>query len=128
MKLLILTQYFPPEVGAPQNRLSDLAFRLKDNGIDVSVLTAMPNYPQMKVYKGYSGKFYKKEIIDGIPVHRSWIYVSNKRSIFFRLLNYFSFVKSSFIIGLLKVKRQDYIFCESPFLFSWVLRHFYCPK
>ncbi len=120
MKLLFLTQYYPPEVGAPQNRLSDLANRLKKNGIEVTVLTAMPNYPQMKVHDGYRGRFYKKEIIDGITVHRSWIFVSNRKSIFFRLLNYFSFVKSSFIIGLIKLKRQDYIFCESPPLFLGV--------
>ena len=49
MKLLILTQYFPPEIGAPQNRLYELALRLQKNGIDVSILTAMPNYPQMKI-------------------------------------------------------------------------------
>ena len=43
MNLLILTQYFPPEVGAPQNRLYELAIRLKKMGVDVTVLTAMPN-------------------------------------------------------------------------------------
>ena len=50
MNLLILTQYFPPETGAPQNRLFELAVRLKRLGHHVDVLTAMPNYPQMKIY------------------------------------------------------------------------------
>jgi hypothetical protein len=50
MKFLILTQYFPPETGAPQNRLFELAVRLKDKGVDVEVLTAMPNYPKMEVF------------------------------------------------------------------------------
>ena len=45
MKLLILTQYYPPEIGAPQNRLHELAVRLKAKGIEVEVLTALPNYP-----------------------------------------------------------------------------------
>ena len=73
MKLLILTQYFPPEVGAPQNRLYELAVRLQQKGIDISVLTAMPNYPQMEVYEGYKGKFYMRESMSGLQVHRSWI-------------------------------------------------------
>ena len=43
MKLLILSQYYPPETGAPQNRLHSLALNLVKNGCDVEVLTAMPN-------------------------------------------------------------------------------------
>lgn len=117
MKLLILTQYFPPEVGAPQNRLFELAVRLKKIGVDVSVLTAMPNYPQMKIYNGYEGKDYMYEEIEGIPVHRSSIYLPKSKSIIQRLLNYFSFVYSSAQVGKNKVGDVDVIMCESPPLF-----------
>ena len=117
MKLLILTQYFPPEVGAPQNRLFELAVRLKKLGVDVSVLTAMPNYPQMKIYDGYEGKDYSYEEIEGIPVHRSSIYLPKNKSIIQRLLNYFSFVYSSAKVGKTKIGDVDVIMCESPPLF-----------
>ncbi len=117
MKLLILTQYFPPETGAPQNRLYELAVRLQQKSAEVTILTAMPNYPQMEVHAAYKGKFYHYEEMDGLQVHRSWIYVSKSKGIFKRLLNYFSFVKSSFWIGLFKLGRFDYILCESPPLF-----------
>ena len=117
MKLLILTQYFPPEVGAPQNRLFELAVRLKKLGVDVSVLTAMPNYPQMKIYDGYQGKDYLYEEIEGIPVHRSSIYLPKSKSIIQRLLNYFSFVYSSAKVGRSKIGPIDVIMCESPPLF-----------
>jgi glycosyltransferase involved in cell wall biosynthesis len=117
MKLLILTQYFPPEVGAPQNRLYELAVRLQQKGIDISVLTAMPNYPQMQVYEGYKGKFYMQESMSGLQVHRSWIYTTTSKSIFKRLLNYFSFVFTSFWVGWFKLGKFDYILCESPPLF-----------
>lgn len=117
MKLLILTQYFPPEVGAPQNRLYELALRLESKGIDISVLTAMPNYPQMVVHKEYQGKCYCKEDMNGLKVHRSWIYVSKSKSIIPRLLNYFSFVFSSLWFGLFKIKKQDVLLVESPPLF-----------
>jgi glycosyltransferase involved in cell wall biosynthesis len=117
MKLLILTQYFPPEVGAPQNRLFELAVRLRKKGMDVTVLTAMPNYPQMEVHKEFKGKFYSYEEANDLKIHRSWIYVSKSKGIFKRLLNYFSFVFSSFWIGSFKLKKYDFILCESPPLF-----------
>ncbi len=117
LKLLILTQYYPPETGAAQNRLHELAVRLKDRGIEVKVLTAMPNYPQMKTYVGYRYKCFKKEEIDGIKVFRSWIFVKNSKSIFLRLLNYFSFVFTSFFTGIFRCGKCDYILCESPPLF-----------
>lgn len=117
LKLLILTQYFPPEVGAPQNRLYELAVRLKSKGVDVSVLTAMPNYPKMEVQEAYKGKKYHYEEMDGLKVHRSWIYVSKSKGIIKRLLNYFSFVFSSAWYGRSKIGNVDFILCESPPLF-----------
>ena len=117
MQILILTQYFPPEVGAPQNRLFELAVRLKQKGATITVLTAMPNYPQMAIHPTYKGKFYHYEEIAGLHIHRSWIYISKSKNIFSRLLTYFSFVKSSFWIGLFKLSKFDYILCESPPLF-----------
>jgi len=117
LKLLILTQYFPPEVGAPQNRLFELAVRLKKAGVDVSVLTAMPNYPQMKIHEAYVGKKYVFETLEGIPVHRSSIYIPKSKSIIQRLMNYFSFVYSSGRTGVNKVGDVDIIMCESPPLF-----------
>lgn len=117
MKLLIITQYFPPEVGAPQNRLFELAVRLKKAGVDVIVLTAMPNYPQMKIHEAYLGKKYVFETLEGIPVHRSSIYIPKSKSIIQRLMNYFSFVYSSGRTGVKKIGDVDIILCESPPLF-----------
>jgi glycosyltransferase involved in cell wall biosynthesis len=117
MKLLILTQYFPPEIGAPQNRLYELAVRLQQKGADISVLTAMPNYPQMQIHQAYKGKFYSYEEINSLKVHRAWIYVSKSKSIIIRLINYFSFVFSSLLIGLIKIKKHDILIVESPPLF-----------
>ena len=84
---LILTQYFPPEIGAPQIRLSSMIEELKKHNINASVLTAMPNYPKMEIFVGYNGLSYKKEIIDGIKVHRSKIYVSKSKGVLKRLFN-----------------------------------------
>tara|TARA_B110000037_G_scaffold156538_1_gene176601 strand:- start:662 stop:1882 length:1221 start_codon:yes stop_codon:yes gene_type:complete len=117
MKLLILTQYFPPEVGAPQNRLYELGIRLAKSGIQVDALTAMPNYPQMKIHKEYKNKFFFKEQLNDITVFRSFIYTSKSKGIASRLLNYFSFVFSSLLYGIFKLPSYDVILCESPPLF-----------
>ena len=116
MKLLILTQYYPPEIGAPQNRLHELAVRLKAAGMEIDVLTALPNYPRMEIMNGYENRKNRYEEIDGIPVHRSWIYVTKSKGIFSRLLIYFSFVWSSYWKGR-KMKKYDYLLVESPPLF-----------
>ena len=91
MRLLILTQYYPPEIGAPQNRLHELAIRLKATGLEVEVLTALPNYPGREIHANYKNGRNREEVIDGISVHRSGIYVSRSNGIVKRLLNYFSF-------------------------------------
>ena len=118
LKLLILTQYFPPEVGAPQNRLFELAVRLQKSGVDVTVLTAMPNYPEMKIHEAYRGKRYVYEELQGLKIHRSRIYVPTSKSFVKRLVNYFSFVHTSAMCGTFKIKGDfDYLMCESPPLF-----------
>lgn len=117
MNLLILTQYFPPEIGAPQNRLFELAVRLKKLGINVTVLTAMPNYPQMEIYEGYRDKTYHYEEMEGIKVHRASIFVPKDKSIISRLKNYFSFVQSAKKVGNEKLGNFDFLLCESPPLF-----------
>jgi glycosyltransferase involved in cell wall biosynthesis len=117
MKIIILTQYFPPEVGAPQNRLYEMAVRLQKMGVEIEVLTAMPNYPSMEIHKEYIGKWYVKGQMDAMKIHRAWIWVGKSKKLFPRLLNYFSFVFSSIWVGCFKLNKADYLLCESPPLF-----------
>jgi glycosyltransferase involved in cell wall biosynthesis len=117
MKITILTQYFPPEVGAPQNRLFELAVRLKARGNEVTVLTAMPNYPHMRIHDDYRGKRFVREEMEGITVLRTGIYMPKNKGILQRLLNYFSFVLSSLFVGIFRLRRSDWLICESPPLF-----------
>jgi len=117
MKVAILTQYYPPEHGAPQNRLHDLSKRWAESGVDVQIITAMPNYPGGEVFKDYRGKFIFSETIDGVKVLRSWIKPSKDKGIVKMLICYFSFVFSSFIAGIFKMRKVDFLICESPPLF-----------
>lgn len=116
MKITLLTQYYPPETGAPQTRLALLARRLTERGHRVTVLTAMPNYPKGKIYPGYGGLF-RREKSEGVEVVRTYIYPSQKASFLPRMGNYFSFVVSSALVGSVVLKRDDYLIVESPPLF-----------
>jgi colanic acid biosynthesis glycosyl transferase WcaI len=109
---LILTQYYPPEIGAPQIRLRSVARQLRLHGIEVEVLTALPNYPAGKVFTGYSGRWQLREEIDGIPVRRTWLYAGTGKSAYIRLANYLSFTFTA-LLATLTSPRPDVMFVES---------------
>lgn len=115
MKLLILSQYFPPEIGAPQNRLLELAKGFIKDGWKVSVITAMPNYPKGKIFEKYGGKLSKFEEIDGIKVYRYWMYASNSAKSSKRILSMLSFsVTGMFGLPAVRKLKPDFILSESP--------------
>jgi colanic acid biosynthesis glycosyl transferase WcaI len=115
MHVLMLTQYYAPEIGAPQTRLRSTVAEIVRAGHQVTVLTAMPNHLHDGVFPGYEGKKFMEEQVDGVRVLRSWIYAAMGRS-WKRLGNYFSFVASSALVKG-KVEDVDLVFCESPPLF-----------
>ncbi len=117
MKVLILTQYYYPETGAPQNRLHSLAKEFIKNGVEIEVLTGIPNYPKNKKFDGYRYKIFQHEFIEEVSVRRSWIFVTRSKRVILRLFNYFSFVLTSICYGLFAYKEITHIICESPPLF-----------
>ncbi|WP_102400030.1 glycosyltransferase family 4 protein [Haloimpatiens massiliensis] len=117
MKILFLTQYCPPEVGAPQNRIFELAKRLKKFGHEVTILTAMPNYPKGEIFDEYKGKKVVREEMDGIKIVRTSIYATKEKSFTKRLRNYLSFTFSSVFTGAKYIEKQDVLITESPPLF-----------
>jgi colanic acid biosynthesis glycosyl transferase WcaI len=123
-KVLILTQYYHPEPGAPQIRLRALAKELRAAGVDVQVLTGMPNYPVGRIFSIYRGKLTCREEIDGVPVRRVWLYPAAGRGSLRRLLNYLSFTATAGLT-LLFSRRVDLVFVEAqPILLAipaWLL-------
>lgn len=117
MKILFLTQYCPPEVGAPQNRIFEFAKQLKKFGHEVTILTAMPNYPKGEIFDEYKGKKIVKEELDGIKIVRTSIYATKEKTFVKRMRNYLSFTFSSVFQGAKHIEKQDVIITESPPLF-----------
>jgi len=117
MKILFITDNFPPEVNAPATRSYEhIKEWIKDKDIEVSVLTCFPNFPHGKVYDGYQNKLYQKEQIDGIEVIRVWSYITKNKGFVKRTLDYVSFGVSSFVAGLFC--KYDIIIATSPQFFT----------
>ncbi len=118
-RILFLTPYYPPEIGAPQSRISELAKKLKERGHEVVVLCAVPNYPSGVIPKEFKNKFLVKQKIDGVTVYRTFVYAAPNKGFFKRLLTHISFAAASFIAfaGLRKEILPDISIVESPPLF-----------
>ena len=115
MKISVITQYYKPEMGAPQNRLYEMCRGLKDNGADVSIITGMPNYPTGRIFDAYKGKFSVTETLDEMEVRRYWLYASNVRKVLPRIWNMISFsIMVLFSLRYLRKRRNDFIIVESP--------------
>ncbi|KLK93352.1 hypothetical protein AA309_08360 [Microvirga vignae] len=117
MKVVILTHFYPPEMGAAAARLHGLARCLVQFGHEVTVLTGFPNYPSGIVAPEYRSKLRVHEQMDGVEIWRSWIYASPRRSSIQRLANYFSAVGSATISGLMLGRSYDIVIASSPPLF-----------
>ena len=123
-RILILSQYFWPEVGAAQTRLAAVVTELHKMGHTVDVVTSMPNYPNGIIADGYRRKITMKESAFGGSVRRVWVFAAMGTGVK-RLLNYFSFTAMS-VLGLLRSKKPDLLVIESPPLFVALPALWYC--
>ena len=115
MRISLLTQYYKPEMGAPQSRLFEMCSGLQKLGVEVSIISGMPNYPTGKIFPEYKGRFSMTETIDGIEVKRYWLYASNSRRALPRIWNMISFsLMVLFSLPYLRKQKNDFIIVESP--------------
>lgn len=114
MKILFISQYYPPEMGALASRASELCKAWSDAGNDVSVLTAFPNYPSGIIPKEYRGLKWKTERVNGVNIVRTYIYAGHYKGKLNRVLNYMSFLFSGIFWGRKHVEKPDVIIASSP--------------
>lgn len=112
-EILIISFYFPPELGAASNRISQLADGLNKNNFKVTVVTPLPNYPFGKIFNGYEKRFSKKAMENGIIVYRLWVYATKSKNKFLRLLAMISYNVSLFFFLLFK-KTPGQVIVQSP--------------
>ena len=118
MKILYLTQYYPPEVGAGAVRSDAMVRNLVKDGWKVDVVTEIPNYPTGNVHKNFKNKWIYKQKSDSLTIHRIWVWANQRQNITQQLLFFISFMVSSFIYLLFKKKDYDIIYCTSPPIFG----------
>ena len=116
MKILYVSQYFPPEMGAPAARAGELALHWAQTGHEVTVLTGFPNHPTGVVPPEYRRRFRRlstREDISGVKLVRTWLLPLPNRRTHERMLNYGSFCISSAVTGLF-VSDPDIVIATSP--------------
>ncbi len=119
MKILFITENYPPEVNAAATRVYERAWYWVKAGHSVTVLTCFPNFPQGKIYSGYRQSLYHESVVDGIRVIRLPTYVARNEGFFRRSLDFVSFMIVS-IAASVFVPRPDVVVATSPQFFSAV--------
>ena len=116
MKILLLSQYFPPEVGGPQSRMSEFARYLEQCGHEVYVVCEMPNYPTGVIPEQYRKSWYYFEEQDGVTVLHTYVFTTPRKNWLTRIALYVSFMLSG-LAGGMTIPKCDIIFASSPPLF-----------
>jgi colanic acid biosynthesis glycosyl transferase WcaI len=116
MKILYLSQYFPPEMGAPAGRAAELSRLWVEDDHEVTVLTGFPNHPTGIVPPEYRRKFRRlvaRDTYHGVNVVRTWLLPFPNRKAYERILNYSSFCISSAATGVF-LDQPDVVIATSP--------------
>ncbi|MFH1690678.1 MAG: sugar transferase [Candidatus Eisenbacteria bacterium] len=126
MRILFLTQYYPPETGAAPLRAYHFAAKLAKQGHEVTVLTGMPNHPGGRKHQAFRWKLGTSSTQDGVRVVRSYLYATPRKTFATRMLNQLSFAVTALVRGCC-VPACDVILITSPPLFlgisGWLLGH-----
>jgi colanic acid biosynthesis glycosyl transferase WcaI len=130
VKILYVSQYFPPEMGAPAGRAAELSRLWVEDGHEVTVLTGFPNHPTGIVPREYRGKFRRlvtRDSYHGVNLVRTWLLPLPNRKAYERMLNYSSFCVSSATTGMF-LDKPDLVIATSPQLLvglsgGWLARY-----
>jgi len=118
LRILFLSDNFPPEVNAPATRTYEHSREWVAQGHEVTVITCAPNFPKGKLYDGYRNDLSQTEVIDGIKVIRVWSLIASNRGTLIRILDFISFAMMAFWRSLFI--KTDIIVATSPQFFPAV--------
>ncbi len=118
MRILYLSQYFPPEAGATQTRAYEMAKTWVQLGHKVTMLAEFPNHPSGIIPAAYKGKFFERCILEGIDVIRVWVKASPVKNFTNRMLFYLTYMVNAVIAGIFLARgKYDLLYASSPPLF-----------
>src|SRR5581483_8612848 len=117
LRVVLVSQYFPPEVGATQSRMQMFAEYLAERGHDVTVIAEFPNHPQGVIPERYHGRVIEDDRSNPYRVLRVWVKTSPVKDQRSRLAFYGSFMTLATAVGPL-AGRADVVLATSPPLFT----------
>lgn len=118
MKIALISHYYPPETGAPQARLSEMADTWQKEGHPVTVITGFPNHPTGIIPDTYKAKQFQEETLNGIKVIRCRTYATPNSGFLKKIIGHLFFMCTAVIQGAKYVKGNDIIIVSSPTFFS----------
>lgn len=119
MRILFLTENFPPETNAAATRVSERALYWVRQGHQVTVLTCAPNFPGGKLFDGWENRWRQIGALNGIKVVRVKTYIAPNEGFARRILDFVSFMVTAFLAGLSE-PRPDVVVATSPQFFAAV--------
>lgn len=120
MKILYISQYYPPEMGAPSARVSELSREWTLRGHDVTVLTAFPHHPHGQKRPQDRFVLTRRERDGEVDVVRTYVFAARNKGFLLRVVSFVSFMLSAMLIGPWRVGRPDVVIATSPQLFTAV--------
>ncbi|HEX2825360.1 MAG TPA: glycosyltransferase family 4 protein [Burkholderiales bacterium] len=118
MNILFVCDNFPPEMGAGAARCFEHTRRWVAAGHRVTVVCAVPNFPEGKLFEGWSNRF-QSETMAGIEVKRVWTYMAPNAGFVRRTLDQASFALAA-VARAIFLPRPDVVVATSPHLLQAV--------
>jgi len=116
MKILVISQYFPPEPGAPSNRIKAFVEAMVERGHEVTVICQFPNYPSGILDKNDRWRLFRREKNSGYSILRCFVLTFRRKNNVKRMLYYLSFACTSFLAAIC-LRRREVVFASSPPIF-----------
>lgn len=117
-RILIWSPNYTPELTGIPPLVTDACRWLAARGHEVEVVTALPNYPERRIFPAYRGRVWRTEVLDGVGVHRSWLRVRPGESFLDKALYETSFTALSLPRVIRRVRQADVLVCVVPSLLA----------
>ncbi|MEX0780007.1 MAG: glycosyltransferase family 4 protein [Balneolales bacterium] len=118
MKILLISQYYPPETGAGATRAEALTRYLSECGWEIDVIAEIPNYPTGNVPPEYQSAFHFRESYDGTTINRLWVWANKRETTLQQMVLFGSFLMSSLWYAMQNPRKYDCVYATSPPFFS----------
>lgn len=125
MRVLLVSQFFPPETGGTSNRLRSFARELQRAGHEITVVCEKPNHPEGVIWEEYRGGAFNRRQVDGVEVVHTWVFTRPTKNFVTRIAFYLSFMAMAVLAAPRLEDSYDVTVASSPPLFvgvaGWVL-------